>query len=159
MIRSRLRRARDGSWQLRLPAAERDLLRSLPSQVRQLIAAGDDCTRRLFPPAYADDAAGERDYREMVGDALIASHQASLRTLESSVDAEMLDDEQLNAWLGALNDLRLVLGTRLEVGEDLEPLPPGDPRTPAMATYAYLSMLQEQMVQALAATLEGPEKK
>lgn len=159
MIRSRLRRARDGSWQLRLPAAERDLLRSLPSQVRQLIAVGDDSTRRLFPPAYANDPVGEFEYREMVGSSLLASHQASLRILEASVDAEMLDDEQLNAWLGALNDLRLVLGTRLDVGEDFEPLPPGDPRAPAMATYAYLSMLQDQMVQALAATLEEPPKK
>lgn len=159
MIRSRLKRARDGSWQLRLPAAERDLLRSLPSQVRQLIATGDQSTRRLFPPAYADDPAGESEYRQMVGSSLLESHQAALRILETTVDAEMLDDEQLNAWLGALNDLRLVLGTRLDVGEDTLSLPPDDLRAPAMATYAYLSMLQEQIVQALASALDDPSKK
>ncbi|MGH9070405.1 MAG: DUF2017 family protein [Acidimicrobiales bacterium] len=159
MIRARLRRTRDGGWQLRLPAAERELLRTLPSQVRQLIAARDESTRRLFPPAYADDPAGEAEYRQMVGDSLIESHRASLRILESTVDAEMLDDEQLNSWLGALNDLRLVLGTRLDVGEDFEALAPGDANAPAMATYAYLSMLQEQVVQALTAALEQPFKK
>ncbi len=159
MIRSRIRRARDGSWQLRLPAGERELLRTLPSQVRQLIGARDASTRRLFPPAYAHDPEGETEYRQMVGDALVESHQASLRILESTIDAEMLDDDQLNAWLGALNDLRLVLGTRLDVGEDFEALPPDDDRAPAMATYAYLSMLQEHIVQALAQALEDPPKK
>lgn len=159
MIRSRLRRARDGSWQLRLPSGERDLLRDLPSQVRRLIATNDPSTRRLFPPAYAHDPVDESEYRQMVGNSLLESHQAALRILESTVDAEMLDDEQVNAWLGAINDLRLVLGTRLDVGEDFVPVPPGDPRAPAMATYAYLSMLQEQVVQALTTALDDPPKK
>lgn len=159
MIRARLRRARDGSWQLRLPSAERQLLRTLPSQVRQLIAVGDEATRRLFPPAYADDPASEAEYRQMVGSSILASHQESLRIMESTVDSDVLDDAELNAWLGALNDLRLVLGTRLDVGEDFEPLPPGDPRTPAMVTYSYLSMLQEQIVIALTSALDGPSSK
>ncbi|MGH9129741.1 MAG: DUF2017 family protein [Acidimicrobiales bacterium] len=159
MIRSRLRRGRDGSWQLRLPAAERDLLRSLPSQVRQLIAVGDDATRRLFPPAYADDPVGEAEYRQMVGNSILASHTEALRIMESTVDAEVLDDTELNAWLGALNDLRLVIGTRLDVDEGFAPLPPGDPLAPAMATYSYLSALQEQVVIALTSALEGPSSK
>ncbi len=155
MIRARrLRRGRDGSWQLRLPAAERDLLRTLPSQVRQLIEAGDDSTRRLFPPAYADDVAAESEYRQMVGRSILASHTEALRIMESTVDAAMLDDEELNAWLGALNDLRLVLGTRLDVSEEFVPLPPGHSLAPAMATYSYLSMLQEQVVIALASGFE-----
>ncbi|MGH9065735.1 MAG: DUF2017 family protein [Acidimicrobiales bacterium] len=152
MIRARLRRTRDGRWQLRLPAQERDLLRALPAQVSQLIATADPSARRLFPPAYADDPEGEEDYRSMVGDQLLESHQGALRVLEETVDATHLDDEQLHAWLGALNDLRLVLGTSLDVTEEIAPLPAGDPRAPAMATYAYLSMLQESLVE-LASTL------
>jgi hypothetical protein len=69
------------------------------------------------------------------------------------VDASHLDDDQLTAWLGAVNDLRLALGTRLNVTEDMEPPSPDDPEAPAMATYAYLSVLQERMVEALATTL------
>ena len=51
----------------------------------------------------------------------------------------------------ALNDLRLVLGTRLDVQEDtfLEELPPDDPRAPALAVYGYLSWTQEQLIAAL----------
>ena len=59
------------------------------------------------------------------------------------------------AWLTALNDLRLVLGTRLEVSEDslLGDLPEDDPRAPDLALYAYLSWLQEQVIEAMAGEL------
>ena len=42
----------------------------------------------------------------------------------------MLDRDQADAWLRALNDIRLVLGTRLEVTEDTyeEDVDPEDPR-------------------------------
>ncbi|MGH9068877.1 MAG: DUF2017 family protein [Acidimicrobiales bacterium] len=153
MIRARIRRTRDGHWQLRLPAQERDLLRALPSQVRDLIAAEDPSAHRLFPPAYTDDREEEAEYRRLMGDQLIESHQAALSVLEETVDSDHLDDEQVQSWLGALNDLRLVLGTRLEVTEDLQPVAPSDPRAPAFATYAYLSLLQERMVEAVSATI------
>jgi hypothetical protein len=54
--------------------------------------------------------------------------------------------------MGAINDLRLVLGTRLDVSEDmdLDALADDDPLTPAFALYGYLGWLQEQIVAALA---------
>jgi hypothetical protein len=57
---------------------------------------------------------------------------------------------ELDAWLRALNDLRLVLGTRLDVTEDtfLEPVDRRDPDAQALAVYAYLGWLQEQVVEA-----------
>jgi hypothetical protein len=57
--------------------------------------------------------------------------------------------------MGALNDLRLVLGTRLEVSEDMdeEPFAPDDPRASAFAVYRYLSELQWMVVEALSAAL------
>ena len=57
------------------------------------------------------------------------------------------------AWLGALNDLRLVLGTRLEItADDQEPgqdFGPSDPRTAYIPVYYYLGYLQETLVEAL----------
>ena len=55
-----------------------------------------------------------------------------------------------------MNDLRLVLGTRLDVRDDelLERVDPADPRAPALGLYAYLSWLQEQLVEALEADLQ-----
>lgn len=129
------------------------MLRSLPAQVRHLIATDDPSVRRLFPPAYAEDPKEEAEYRRLMGDQLLESHQASMRILEETVDADHLDDDQAQAWLGALNDFRLVLGTSLDVTETFEQLPATDPRAPAMATYAYLSMLQDWLVEALAGDL------
>jgi hypothetical protein len=55
-----------------------------------------------------------------------------------------------------LNDLRLVLGTRLDVTEEMDfDLDPSDPSAAELAVYAYLSWLQEQLVEALAAGLSN----
>ena len=62
--------------------------------------------------------------------------------------------DEADAWLRALNDLRLVLGTRLDVTEDLdyENLDLNEPRGRDLAVYGYLSWLQEQLVEALEPT-------
>jgi hypothetical protein len=52
--------------------------------------------------------------------------------------------------MGAVNDLRLVLGTRLDVSEEmLGTLDPSSPDADAMAVYQYLSFLLESIVEAL----------
>ncbi|MGW7367623.1 DUF2017 domain-containing protein [Streptomyces sp. NPDC054841] len=57
-------------------------------------------------------------------------------------------------WLGALNDLRLTIGTRLEVtdedeGGELYRLPDSDPRKPMVMAYLWLGALQETLVETL----------
>lgn len=88
----------------------------------------------------------------MVGDDLAAHHRSLLAVMEETIDAHRLDEGQMVAWLGALNDLRLVLGTRLDVTEDLDPatLSEDDPRAPSLALYFYLGWLEEQVVAVLA---------
>ena len=64
----------------------------------------------------------------------------------------MLDADEADAWLRALNDLRLVLGTRIDVSEDLDyaNVDLNEPRGRDLAVYGYLTWLQEQLVEALA---------
>ena len=59
--------------------------------------------------------------------------------------------DDADAWLGCLNDLRLVLGTRLEVTEDLDErtLAEDDPRLPALELYSWLGWLQESLLSCL----------
>ena len=151
MLGKRVKRTRKGEYQLRLPPEERDLLRGLPGQLRELIGTDDPSLRRLFPPAYKDDPVLEAEYRHYMADDLVASHQRALDVMEETIDAELLGEDQLTGWLGALNDLRLVLGTRLDVTEDMyeREMDPDDPRAPAFAVYSYLGWLQEQVVDAL----------
>jgi hypothetical protein len=152
VLRRRVTRTRKGDYVLRLPDEERAILRELPGQLRELLGTDDPSLHRLFPPAYADDIEHETEYRHYMGDDLLESHRRALEVMEETIDAERLDEEQMTGWLGALNDLRLVLGTRLDVSEDLyeEGIAPDDPRAPAFALYSYLGWLQEQVVDALA---------
>ncbi len=65
-----------------------------------------------------------------------------------------LKPEESKQWLGALNDLRLAIGTRLEVTDDddsneLYSLPDEDPRKPMVMAYLWLGGLQETLVETL----------
>jgi Domain of unknown function (DUF2017) len=152
----RIERTRHGDFRLRLPRSERDLLRRLPAELQELLAAApeDPSLRRLSPPAY-DDEEDEAEYRRLMGDELASGRRRALQVLEETADRDRLNADEAQAWLTALNDLRLVLGTRLDVEEGtlLDNLDPRDPRVPELAVYAYLSWLQEQLVEALSAGL------
>ena len=163
MARS-FRRTRQGDFEVRLDAVERDILRSLPPQLRDVLVEEEDpALERLFPDAYPDDPEREGEYRRLVHDQLLAARLDALDTLEETIDADRLDEEQLLAWLGSVNDLRLVFGTRLGVTEETDErsFAPEDPRAFAFALYAYLGWLEEQAVEALAAGIDprgvGPQ--
>jgi hypothetical protein len=150
----RIRRRR-GGFELRLPESERALLRTLPGQLRELLAQEDPSTARLFPPAYEDDAERDADYSAMTRDDLMAGREHTLELMEQTVDADRLDEEQLVAWLHALNDLRLVLGTKLDVSEDpgRDAVLEAGLEAESFAVYSYLGWLVEQAVEALSSEL------
>jgi hypothetical protein len=145
-------RGEGGGVELRLSREERSLLAGVVAELRALLegASADPSLRRLFPPAY-DEAEDEQGYRELMGGELLGGRLAALELVTQTLDQEWLSAEQADAWLRALNDLRLVLGTRLDVREDTfaEQLRQDDPRAPALAVYAYLSWMQEQLIEAL----------
>jgi hypothetical protein len=158
MIRKRVKRARGGGFELRIPADERELLRSLGPQMRGVLTEApdpedgpDEAVERLFPVAYPDDEDRQTEYRLLAHDELRASHLGALAVLEATADAERLDEEQLGAWMRAVNEVRLVLGTRLGVTEegDERPFSTRDPRAPAFAVYDYLTYLQGEIIEAL----------
>ncbi len=157
--RRTLQRDRDGTVRLRLSREEREILAHLASELDARLSDGTEATdlRRLFPPAYADDPEEEAEYRELMRDDLLEGRRAARRVFVASLDAGKLSEEELGAWLTVLNDLRLVLGTRLDVGEEalLHGIDSSDPRAPDLALYGYLSWLQEQAVEAAADALPG----
>lgn len=146
-----MERRADGGVELRLRPEERALLLGLTSELRELLDAPEDpALRRLFPPAY-DEEADQRAYRELTGDSLVEGRREALELLAQTAGRDRLTADEADAWLRALNDLRLVLGTRLDVREDTFAEEPdlSDPRGHALAVYGYLSWLQEQLVEAL----------
>ena len=133
-------------------------MRSLPGELRQLLESKDPSTARLFPPAYADDPERQSEYEQLVGGDLLAHRLEALGVVEQTIDATRLSEEQLAAWLGALNDLRLVLGTQLgiETETDGDDVAEDDPRGPAFGLYHYLGWLVSQAVDALAEGADAP---
>ena len=152
MFQSRIRRTPAGEIGIDLPEEERALLRQVAAELTALL--GDDMPdpslRRLFPPAYEDESR-EREYRELTRANLLSGRERALEVLAETADRDLLTEEEADAWLRALNDLRLVLGTRLDVTEDLDwdAVGPDHAHAQELALYAYLSWLQEQLVEAL----------
>jgi cysteinyl-tRNA synthetase len=151
----RIKRTRSGQFELRLSPEEREVLRGLPTQMRDALALGKDdpAVARLNPSACLDDEAVDSEFHEMMDDDLNTGRLEALQAFEKTVDAQRLDEEEALAWLRAVNDVRLLLGTRLDVGEEPEDrrVAPDDPRAPGFALYDYLSLLTQELVEALEA--------
>jgi Domain of unknown function (DUF2017) len=140
-----------GDVRIRFHEDEVLLLRELLAELETLLEDPDDpALRRLFPPGHADPES-EEQYRSLVRDQLVAGRSSALAVVRDTLGKETLSAEEADGWLRALNDLRLVLGTRLDVTEDIdfEDLDLSEPRGRELAVYAYLSWLQEQLVEAL----------
>jgi hypothetical protein len=80
----------------------------------------------------------------------------SLDLIARTAESNTLSAEELDAWLTAINDLRLALGVTLDVTEEqVEP----DPDSPDFAdwiVYFYLSFLQGELLDVLADDLPPP---
>jgi hypothetical protein len=144
---------RDPAGGVRLTLREEEVLlvRELVDELEALLEDPDDpAVRRLFPPAHADRES-EEQYRALVRDQLLAGRSKALETMRATLGRQTLSSDEADAWLRVLNDVRLVLGTRLDVTEDLDygDLDLNEPRGRDLAVYAYLSWLQEQLVEAL----------
>jgi hypothetical protein len=120
-------------------------------------APRDPVLARLLPDAYRDDpeAAGEfRRYTELsLRDGKVAAARTVLGTLPARGGRVRLSQPDAEAWLRALNDVRLALGVRLGVTDDFEEvgngINPADPRAAYVWVYHWLAYLQESLVEAL----------
>ena len=117
----------------------------------------DDVLLRLLPNAYADqvDSSEFRRYTESTLREKKQAHALVMRmSLKSSTDGIVeVDHDAANAWLGAINDVRLALGVRLKVEEnshdELELISPDDPMRGVYGVYSWLGWLQESLLEAL----------
>ena len=147
-----IERTRNGDFRLRLSDAERQLLRELPAQLLALLTADpeDPSLRRLRPTAYEDDLEAEDEFRRLMDGELLENRREALLVLVDTAARDRLTAEELDAWLRALTDLRLAVGTRLDVTEDTyaREIDPRDPQAYELSVFAYLSWLQEAAVEA-----------
>jgi Domain of unknown function (DUF2017) len=145
----------DDAFRVRLGPNQRTVIRSLAGQHRELLIAespsSDPAVARLFPSAYPDDPLGSLEFEQATGDALLDGRLQAASTVESTTEADTLTEEQLLQWLAVVNDLRLVLGIRLEVTEETtEDAFAGDEaRSGAYDLYVFLTWLESEIVEVL----------
>ncbi len=160
-----------------LEAQEAAVLRGLVAEVKQMLAGrveasptdelaaltgirtgpstrpDDRVLARLLPDFTSEDvdlAAGLRSIHEPeLIEAKDAAATLVLDTLPESGGKIELTAEQADAWLACLNDVRLALGTALDVSEDMpDTLDPDDPRASHLGVYQWLTFVQDALVQS-----------
>ena len=117
----------------------------------------DAVLRRLLPDAYSDDDQASAEFRRFTerglrdgkaGDAKLVLTQ--IEDAESVADGIEIERADQLAWLRALNDLRLALGTRLGIEQDdyevWENLADDDPRRVTYDLYDWLGYLQSALL-------------
>jgi alkanesulfonate monooxygenase SsuD/methylene tetrahydromethanopterin reductase-like flavin-dependent oxidoreductase (luciferase family) len=111
----------------------------------------DPALARLFPDGYSDDEHASADFRRFTEQDLRAQKLAALTTVRDSLidwsGKSSITAQQAQDWLKALNDLRLVLGTRLEITDEVETDFEAD--EPGIHLYNYLTYLQGTLIDAL----------
>ena len=111
----------------------------------------DPALARLFPDGYSDDEHASADFRRFTEQDLRAQKIVALATVRTALDSwtgkSTVTAQQAQDWLKALNDLRLVLGTRLEINEVSDREHESD--DPGMHLYNYLTYLQGTLIDSL----------
>ena len=149
----------EGTYEVRLSDDICELLGLLTHDLRELLIVDDDGgLRRLYPTAYPDDAEKNAEFAAFEHDQLLAARLQALDVVDESLDAAELSQEQLECWMRVFNEMRLVIGTRLDISEDDDRRrDPDDPDAAAFELYRLLTFVVGEAVEALATGLGWPE--
>jgi hypothetical protein len=148
---------RSGSgFALHIGRDERVVLTRLLEELGTMQADPDaaEATTRLFPVVHPDDPDQEEEYQRLMRDELIQSRAEGIATVVEVLarpgrKVAVSEDEML-AFVRAVNSVRLVLGTLLEVTEDDDlDAPPELIESPEYQLYGYLSYVLDASVRAM----------
>jgi hypothetical protein len=154
-VKPPVERVRNG-YRLNLDDEERDVLVRMIGELRTLLVGPSDheLLRRIFPTAYhrPENAEHDEEYQRLMREDLVASRLSAMAVVDEALAGKgTLDEPGVIAFMQSLNALRLVLGTMLDVTEDLDldDLAEDDPQLWEHHLYGFLSWLLEWTVRAL----------
>jgi hypothetical protein len=157
-------RAKGGGFVLKLGTEERALVARLLDELAVMLTEPVDgavdpaMIARLFPVVHPDDPELEAEYQRLMREELVASRLAGILAVKEVLagadtrargKSATFTEGQLVAFMQALNSVRLVLGTMLNVTEDDEDMPDTS-LVPEYQLYAYLSWVLDSAVNVLA---------
>ena len=171
-----VRVGRDGTYLLCIDSADRLSLRKLLGELRDTLIADSAANnlesenlRRLFPAAYHQDPQLDEEYQRLMKSDLLASRLDSLNTTNEALDRTPDDDKvvltsnELDVFTRSINNLRLVIGTMLDVQESEDSsaddfgdhLEDDDPARLHYHLYSYLGWLLDWAVDAQTGALKA----
>jgi hypothetical protein len=147
---------RGGGWPADGPV-DADELEAMVGFTENPELPDDPVLARLLPDAYSGDPEASGEFRRYTEQGLRSGKAAAARTVLATLPPGggriRLSEPEAQAWLRALNDVRLALGVRLGVTDDFDEqvadMGPDDPRSAYVGVYQWLAFLQETLVQAL----------
>ena len=125
------------------------------AQLRQLLTSedpsSDPAVARLFPAAVPDDVMANLEYEQRHGNELLLGKLEALDTVDGTLAKDELTEDEVLAWLGSLNSIRLVVGTRLDLTETSTERDFADDEQAAglFEMYRYLTWLEGWIIEAL----------
>lgn len=141
-------------FEITLSNDDRSTLLSFFDQLTMVLESGPDDVRlrRLFPTAYHQSPEQDAEYQGYMRDELTQSRAASIAIAKEILEStDLISANQLHAFMTVLNNLRLVLGTLLDVSEDdhEDEIDEKDPSFGQWQLYGYLGWLLEWTISAL----------
>jgi hypothetical protein len=146
----------DRGFRVRLAPDARDWVVGLADELEALLMADTADTKRLFPTAYPHDPELDAGYQILARQQLIDNRREAITVMRASVEKDYLSTDELGAWMRIVNDLRLVLGTRLDVSEDDLDIDFDSPDAEAQLIYHELGVLLAEIVDAISTVLPPP---
>jgi hypothetical protein len=149
-------RAAGGGFALHFDADDREFLDRLMRELREMLTStdADPLLNRLFPTAFPDDAEKEAEYQRLMREELVASRVAAIDVASDVLGNDpddRLDEDQLMAFMQAINAVRIVLGTLLGNDDDEAAAAADEADSPNHHLYNYLGWVLEWTVRALSA--------
>jgi hypothetical protein len=122
----------------------------------------DNATLQRLLPDFSKPEGNGAESTDSLNAALRSLHEPAIIDVKRLAAQQLLDtlpddggrfeltEDAANAWVAAVNDLRLALGTMLEISPDgPDRLPDDHPLAPHLDVYQWLTVLQEYLVLAL----------
>lgn len=155
MVKGPVTRKGPDRFKVRLSPPERAAVSTFVAQLRALLTSedpsSDPAVARLFPAAVPDDVMANLEYEQRHGHDLLLGKLEALDIVDATIGKDELTEDEVLAWLGSLNAIRLVVGTRLELTEESSDDDfAGDEQTAGMfEMYRYLTWLEGWIIEAL----------
>ncbi|MGH2735156.1 MAG: DUF2017 family protein [Actinomycetota bacterium] len=142
---------------IRLDDQEAAMMRDLADQLRDIVKgddASDPVVGRFYPPAH-EVPEEDRKYRDLVGSELKNGKARALESVQLSLGDSgpvtvSLGEDEIDPWLTTLTDMRLAIGTRMDVTEEKmnEQLDPNDPDAAPLSVLHWLGWIQQSLIEA-----------